>query len=325
MHSLAELSTLFATLDDVLIVTHERPDGDAIGSVLGLLAVLKESGRRAAAYFADPLPAAYQQFVKCEPYVSHPPQMLTHKTLICLDCGNVKRLALCEEIKAALGGFRIINIDHHPDNSLFGEVNHVDSHACSTAEIVYRAIVGTGTMTISPDAATALLLGVVMDTGGFRFDNTNASVFSLAASLAEAGADYHGIVKAMFFSRPLGQFKLLSDIGFRQVRFACEGKLAFFHLADELLRAYAVDPRDTEGLIDFVRTIEGVVVTVMTSQRGDAVKVSLRSGDPRVSVGEIARRHDGGGHELAAGCQFATTDAEQVLAQLVKEIEPLLR
>lgn len=322
---MAGLSSLIAEFDDVLILTHERPDGDAIGSVLGLLGALSSSGRKAEAFFPEQLPTAYLGFVKRPvSFSSMPSEPLRFRSVVCLDCGNARRLGAPDALKAALAGIPHINIDHHPDNTLFGDVNYVDSNACSTSEILYRAIAGLASLRIPQDAATAFLLGVVMDTGGFRFDNTNSGVLALASSLISAGADYHGIVKAMFLSKPLGYVRLLSDIGFRQLRMACGGRLAFFHLGEDLLQAYGVDKRDTEGVIDFVRCVEGVEVTAMTVCRDGAYKVSLRSGDPRISVGGVARKYDGGGHELAAGCQIKAESPEKVFDLLVREFEPLL-
>ena len=323
--NLAELSSLIASLDDVLIVTHERPDGDAIGSVLGMLTCLLEKGRRADVYFPESLPASYQWFVRRPIHVSLPPKDLSYTTVVCLDCGSEKRMVWCEELKGALKQARIVNIDHHPDNTRFGRLNYVDSAACSTAEILYRAIAGTPpVLPLSAESATDFLLGVVMDTGGFRFDNTTASTLTLAASMVDAGADYHGIVKKMFLSKPMNYFRLLSDIGFRQMRLACDGKLAFLYLSEELLKAYGVDLRDTEGVIDHLRGLEGVEVAVMVVRRTDGFKVSMRSNNPRLSVGQVARKYEGGGHELAAGCQINAESAEQVFDIVVKEFEPVL-
>ena len=200
-----------------------------------------------------------------------------------------------------------MNIDHHPDNKLFCKLNLINPESAATAEILFWALNDSGKMRILQGAATALLIGIVMDTGGFRFDNTKPSTFNAASGLLALGADYPRIINAMFFSQPLNFIRMEAELVLKHLKTACSGHYAWVYLNDEILETYGVGKKDTEMLIDAIRQIEGVEIAVVFYKKDDGFKISMRSKNKKYSVAKIARVLNGGGHELAAG-GFIKTD-----------------
>jgi bifunctional oligoribonuclease and PAP phosphatase NrnA len=285
-----------------LLTTHERPDGDAVGSLAAMQQVLTAIGKDAFAFLAaDEFPLPYEyRFIELEGLVTEPPEDLCERVLVFLDCGNIDRTP-ADVLKHE--DHRILNIDHHHDNTRFGTVNHVDPAASCTAEIVWDLMRGLG---VEPTQAIAeaLYVGLVTDTGRFMYENTGPRAHEMAAELLEEGVDAHAIYRRLYEGIPQGKLELLAR-GLSNVERYDGGLLTVSHITLEDYRSTGADESYSEGLVDHLRSVEGTAVAgLVRDLMGDGQpqrKVSLRSTDDRVDVSRIARALGGGGHRRAAG------------------------
>jgi phosphoesterase RecJ-like protein len=287
-----------------VVATHENPDGDAIGSLAAMQQVLAALGKDAVAYIAPgelPLPYEYR-FVDLRALVTKAPADLATRTVVFLDCGNIDRNP-ADELKHAS---RILNIDHHHDNTHFGTIAHVVPRASCTAEIVWDLMKGLGVPLTQP-VAEALYVGLVTDTGKFMYENTGPLAHTMAAELIEAGVDVHAVYRHLYEGVPQGKLELLAR-GLSSVRRYDGGLLTVAHLSREDYAASGADESHSEGVVDHLRSLEGTAVAALIrdlrAADGDGAvrrKVSLRATDDRVDVSVIARALGGGGHRRAAG------------------------
>jgi len=305
----------------LLVVTHTRPDGDALGSAFGFAQALNDRGQAARVFVDAPLPAAYVEFAPADLLVDVPVAWADFDAVVCLDCANLKRLALPNGAALAQVPLPSCNIDHHVDNARYGDLALVAPATAATAELLTHLLQSWG-WPLTAAAATRLLIGVLTDTGGFRHQNTTPTVLRTAADLLAAGADHPRVVRAVYGRETSGMLQLKAHI-YRTLQLACGGRYAWFTLTPEVLTTCGVDERDTEDLIDTVRALQGVEIACRLQQVAEGVRVSLRSQNPAFPVIEIAHQLGGGGHPMAAGAlqqgaDLATTEA-RVLA-LVKEL-----
>lgn len=311
-------------LDNIIIFTHERPDGDAIGSVFALQKALKASGKIVDAYFSENLPARHSGLVNKNTYISKRRKNHDYSVCISLDCGNFERLESFDKGKPL--NIPIVNIDHHQDNTLFGRRNFVNPKACATAEIIFDILISSGKKEeITKDIASCLLMGILLDTGGLRFNNTNSNVLRKAANLIDLGADYHSVIKSMYFTKPLGVMTLESDIVLEHMKITCNGKFAYAYLSEKLLDKHKTKYKDTEGTIDYLRTIDGLIITAIISKSKNGFKVSLRSNNTEYPVSTIAQELSGGGHKLAAGCTIKADKIEEAEKILLEKVSSILQ
>jgi phosphoesterase RecJ-like protein len=320
----AELGEFLRGNDNFLLLTHEKPDGDALGSLFGLFTVLRENGKKADAFLPEQPPMRYASFVPDGIMIGTSPELGSYSWILCLDTSLPDRLGVDKSAKEKITSCPLVNIDHHPDNKLFGRANFINSESAATAEIIFRALNDSCEMRISRKAATALLIGIVMDTGGFRFDNTKTSTFNAASDLLALDADYPRIINTMFFSQPLGFVRMSAELILNHVRMACSGRYAWMYLGDEILKRHGVDKKDTEMLIDSLRQIEGVEIAVVFYRKDDGFKISMRSKNKKYSVAKIARILNGGGHELAAGGFMKTDNISEVENKVLSHVTGIL-
>jgi phosphoesterase RecJ-like protein len=307
-----------------LLTAHEGPDGDALGSLLGMHHLLTQLGKDSVMFLAAkefPLPVEYR-FLSLEEVFHEAPADMADRTIVFLDCGNVDRMPV--DFLTAGDNFTI-NIDHHHDNTRFGDVNLVDVRASSTAEIVYDLARLLGAE-ITPCIASALYVGLITDTGKFMYENTNAHTHRVAADLIEAGVDVDDTYRRLYEHVPLEKLKLIAR-ALENVRRHCGERLAISYITAADYEETGAGEEMTEGVIDHLRSIEGVRVAAVVRDLGNrgkaARKVSLRSSDGGVDVSAIARQHGGGGHKRAAGfstdlelCTLVTLLCDEVVAQL---------
>jgi phosphoesterase RecJ-like protein len=300
--------------DKFLLTTHERPDGDAVGSLSAMQRVLTAVGKDALAFLAaDEFPLPYEyRFIELGGLVTEPPADLADRVLVFLDCGNIDRTP-ADVLKRE--GAHIINIDHHHDNTRFGTINHVDPASSCTAEMVWDLMHGLGVEVTQP-IAEALYVGLVTDTGRFMYENTGARAHRMAAELIDDGIDAHGIYRRLYEGIPQGKLELLAR-GLSNVERYDSGLLTLTHLTREDYRSTGADESYSEGVVDHLRSVEGTAVAGLVRDQlgggGFKRKVSLRATDDRVDVSRIARAAGGGGHRRAAGF---STDLE--FAELVE-------
>ena len=321
--NLQELSERLLRIDNVIIFTHENPDGDALGSVVALLTLFRNLGKKADAYIPEKISERYNGFICDGLYIKTTLPSFDYSYCISLDCSNKKRLAIYTPKEKEIFSLPIINIDHHFDNELYGVENYINPKASATAEIIFDIIKNSPDWSVTPNVATAITLGILTDTGGFRFDNTSSDVLIKAGELINMSADYMCVIKSMYFTKHYNLYKLEADIAVNHLKLASNKKFAYIYLADELLNKYDLDKTDTEGLIDTFRIIDGVIISAIITKKNNGFKVSMRSNNTNYSVVEIAHKLNGGGHKLAAGC-FIETDsiekAEQILLSYVKDL-----
>jgi len=311
---LQRVSAELRARDRFLLTAHEGPDGDALGSLLGMHQLLTQLGKDSVMFLGAkefPLPIEYR-FLPLEEVFHEPPADMADRTVIFLDCGNIDRMPV-EWLTA--GGNDVINIDHHHDNTCFGDINLVEVGASCTAEIVYDLASLLGAK-ITPEIASALYVGLITDTGKFMYENTKAHTHRVAAELIEAGVDVDDTYRRLYENVPLEKLRLVSR-ALDGITSHCDGRLAISYITTADYEATGASEEMTEGLIDHLRSIDGVKVAAVIRDLGNrgraARKVSLRSSAGDVDVSAIARVNGGGGHKRAAGF---STDLEH--AQLVE-------
>jgi phosphoesterase RecJ-like protein len=285
-----------------LLTAHEGPDGDALGSLLGMHQLLTQLGKDSVMFLGAkefPLPIEYR-FLPLEEVFHEPPADMADRTVIFLDCGNIDRMPVDF---LTTGGNDIINIDHHHDNTRFGTFNLVNVTASCTAEIVYDLATLLGAR-ITSEMASALYVGLVTDTGKFMYENTDAHTHRVAAELIDAGVKVDDTYRRLYEHVPLEKLRLVARaLGAIQLR--CGNRLAISYITAADYEATGAGEEMTEGVIDHLRSIEGVKVAAVIRDLGNrgraARKASLRSSEGDVDVSAIAREKGGGGHKRAAG------------------------
>lgn len=304
-----------------LLTTHEGPDGDALGSLLGAQHMLESLGKDSVMFLAAkefPLPIEYRH-LPLEDIFHEPPADIRDRIVIFLDCGNIDRMPV-DFLKN--GGSTVVNIDHHHDNTRFGEFNLVDPGASSTAEIVYELAVALD-VKVGPAMARALYIGIVTDTGKFMYDSTDARTHEVAAALVRAGVDVDDVNRRLYESVPIEKVRLLSR-ALANVELHCDGRLIITCITAEDYELAGAGEEMTEGIIDHLRAVDGVsaaaVVKDQVSRGQAARKISLRSGDASTDVSVIARRFGGGGHVRAAGCS-TEMELEQIIAEICRALD----
>ena len=302
-----------------VLVTHENPDGDALGSLVAMHRVLTALGKDSVMLMsADEFPLPYEyRFFDLDGLQSVPPVDVDERTVIFLDCGNIDRNP-ADVVKRE--GMHILNIDHHHDNTRFGTVNHVVEDASCTAEIVWDLMRALG-VEPSAETADALYVGLVTDTGKFMYENTGTRAHVMAAELIEAGVDVHGIYRRLYEGMPYSKLELLARALANVKRFD-GGRLTFTLLTRDDFRLAGAEESYAEGVIDHLRSVEGTKVAALARELlGEAgsgrKKVSLRATDGQVDVSMIARAGGGGGHRQAAG--FSTTLSDDELVAFLRE------
>ena len=305
-----------------LLVTHENPDGDALGSLVAMQGVMHALGKDSVMFIGrDEFPLPYEYaFFQFEGLVSEVPADVAQRTIVFLDCGNFDRNAV------EVGDAPILNLDHHHDNTHFGTINHVVPEASCTAEIVWDLLRALD-VPLTAQIAEALYVGLVTDTGRFMYENTGPAAHVMAADLIEAGVDVHDIYRRLYEGVPEPKLALLTRALSRVQRFD-GGRLTFARLTREDFLETGAEESYTEGIIDHLRAVEGTKVAALAREltgddRGGASKVSLRATDGAVDVSRIARVQSGGGHRQAAG--FATEMApDELVAFLRREVSAQL-
>jgi len=288
--------------DRFIVTTHENPDGDALGSLVAMTLALRELGKDAVMYlFGDvPLPNEYE-FMQFDGLVRGPNPDPAGRVVLALDAANERRLgpetALLE--KAPF----IIDIDHHHDNTRFGTVNLIVGDASSTGEIladVFREL----PVALTPAIAEALYIAVVTDTGRFQYANTTAKALRLAAELVEAGADVHRVFQGVYENVAFAKLKLVAR-ALENAEVFEGGRVIVSHLEREDFAAAGAEEPYSEGIIDYLRAVEGAELAALIREpptaNGPTHRISLRTTEEALDVSAIARKSGGGGHRQAAG------------------------
>jgi phosphoesterase RecJ-like protein len=306
-----------------LVTSHTNPDGDAIGSSLGLARILRASGKSATVWIRDPAPPLYRTLpgaatirVGTEAPAGFPEAF---DAAVVLECPTLDRTGL----ETHLSALPLLNVDHHLGNAHYGEVNWVDPEAPAVSVLVARLAETLG-VTLDAAAANCLYLALVTDTGGFRFSNATPTAFEAARKLVAAGAQVETVSQWLFESQSEGSVRLLGELLGTLERHGEHGAVATVHLDRAMFAGAGAAPGDSEGLIDVPRSIGGVEAVALFREIGDDEwKVSLRSRGA-VDVEAVARARGGGGHRNAAGCRFdgpLAAAKEALVAELLAALE----
>ena len=288
--------------DRFLVTTHENPDGDALGSLLGATLLLEELGKNAVMYlYGDaPIPTEYQ-FMELERLTRAFPEDAAERVLVAVDCANEDRIG--HDLDLVRGAPLTINIDHHHDNTRFGELNLIVSGASSTGEVL-RDVLQELDLPLTPEIAEALYIALVTDTGRFQYANTTPKALRLAAELVDAGADVHSIFQQVYESVQFQKLKLLARALERAQVYEGGRIVVSYLLRTDFSELSAPDPY-SEGIIDYLRAVEGADMAVLIREpprlSGPERRISLRASTDELDVSAIARKSGGGGHRQAAG------------------------
>ncbi len=302
--------------DHVAIACHVNPDGDALGSVLGAALALNKMGKTTfPSWGADALTVPFSyRFLPGAELLVPPRKVPLTGVFLALDCGSRDRLGVLEELAAESPC--LINVDHHPGNESFGRLNAVFPNASSTAELVAQLLFDMG-VELDRDIATCLYTGLVTDTGRFQHSNCSPDTLRLAADLLSLGVPWTHIAREVYESSPFPFLKLVGRVLDRATLFR-EERLVSSWVTQKDLVDTGVRLEETGNLIDALRSTRDAEVAVLFKEQPDGIyRVSLRSKGP-TSVGALARRRGGGGHELAAG--FSASDVHQTLSGLLQEL-----
>ena len=299
--TLKEAAAVVAKAGRVLLSTHISPDGDGIGSGLGLAHGLSALGKEIRLAMADPVPA-YLGFLPAGDWVrSGQPNEESWDVLITLDCGEWDRLGDGPGDRSLSG--TVINLDHHRSNERYGDLDVIDEKASATGLMAFY-LLRELEAPVSPEAALCLYTAIAADTGFFRFSNTDAATLEAAAELVRAGASPYAVHHALHETYPLSRLRMMRE-ALSLLELHGDGRIGLIPLDASALERAEASEDDTEGLVELPRSLGMVEVAIMMrpTPEGGAYKVSLRS-KRQVDVARVAERFGGGGHARAAGCRL---------------------
>lgn len=284
----------------ILVVGHIRPDGDCIGSQVGLALALEGAGKDVTVWNQDPVPDKLR-FMDPERRVRKPVSGQSFDLVIATDCAAFDRLGTV--VKYLPEGAPVVNIDHHASNTRYGKLNWVSPREPSTGELIFDLCKWAGWKITQP-IADCLFTAVSTDTGSFQYPSTTPETLETAAELVDRGADLGRICQEVYQSYPLTRVRLLRHV-YSNFRLTDDGRTAYFWLRKRDYARAGATTEESEGLIDHIRAIEGVVVAMVFEElEPEVVRVSWRSKNAAVDVAAIAQQFGGGGHKAAAGARI---------------------
>ena len=308
MNEVERIRDLISSAARFLVVSHIRPDGDAIGSLLGLGCALQAAGKHVQMVDADGVPLSLR-YLESSNQVRNSPEG-AFDLIIVVDCSDLRRTG------NTLNGYKLpdINIDHHATNELFAQINLVDSKAVSTTEIIYDHLDAWG-LPLTKDVSDALLMGLITDTIGFRTPNVTPKALRIAANLMEAGSDLANLYQQALINR---SYEAIRFWGAGLSVLERRGPVIWTTLTMDDRKAAGYGGRDDADLINLLSSINDVeICVVFIEQPNEHVKVSWRS-QPGIDVSRVASGFGGGGHPSAAGAEI-TGDLEQVRSLVLQE------
>ena len=302
MTSFLQESNLFANAltelkgKPVLVLGHRRPDGDCIGSQVGLTRVLIELGVNACAVNQDPVPRTLKKFVGNTPFFSPEEIEGNDFTIVTVDCADKHRIG--EDLSKRFPEV-FLNIDHHVSNNNYAKTNFVLADASATGEILAKFFLDCE-MKIDSITADALYVGIATDTGQFCYSGTNASVFEVCRRLCEYGADPSSVAHELYEREKPGRVQLLQRF-LASFRMEHDERVCIGTLRDSYYKETNTHPEDAESFVDYARSIEGIEIGALLEERSGKIKGSLRAKDASYRVDVLAKEFNGGGHACAAG------------------------
>jgi len=322
----AEIAAVLRQHESFVVLSHVRPDGDALGSEIAMGLALKKMGKKVKVWNEEGLLEKFL-FLPGGEIVSFPPNKAEDfDVVLALDTATRQRLG--DNCLGAVGQAKTwINIDHHPSNPRYGDLVHIDSIAPATGQILFE-LLQSQDLPLDEPIAENLFTAISTDTGSFQYPNTTARTFEIAADILRCGIQVGELSQKIYESYPRRRIELLRVL-LDRMHFDADGKVASFSLPIATANELGVIPEDNEGLIDHLRAIQGVIIAIFFEELEDGkVRVSMRSKDERADVCEICLRFKGGGHKLAAGARVpgALDDvAKRVIEAAVTSVASLNR
>ena len=307
--------------DRFVVTSHDNPDGDALGSLLAMHLALVSLGKDSVMVLGgeQPLPGEFG-FLRLEEQglLRAAPDDVSDRVLVAVDCAQESRIV---EPTLLGSSTTTLNIDHHHDNTRFGDVDLVVEEASSTGEVLADVFQELG-VALTPDIAEALYIALVTDTGRFQYANTSPKALRLAAELVEAGADVNRVFQGVYENVQFAKLKLLAR-ALDRARVLEGGEIVVSHLLRDDFEAVGATEPYSEGIIDVLRSVEGSLVSALIREPprdgAPARKVSLRSSVDEVDVSAIARKSGGGGHREAAGFS-SDLSVDEITEFIVREV-----
>ena len=301
------------------VLSHVRPDGDALGSQLALALSLQELGKTVRVWNEDGMLEKYSFLPHAELLTKPPAAKEDVDLVVALDTAVQTRLGTALD---AVGSAKMtINIDHHPSNPAYGDLVYVDPASPATGQILFE-LIADQKLPLTKEIAENLYVAISTDTGSFQYPNTTARTFEIAAGLIRIGVDVGRVSQLLYENYPRRRIELLREL-LGTMRFEGKGRVASFSLSLEMAKRLGVLPEDNEGLIDHLRAIRGVIVAVFFEELPDGkVRVSMRSKSEKADVCAICMKFGGGGHTLAAGARVRGTlaEVEQKVLEAICEV-----
>jgi len=282
------------------IVGHVRPDGDCVGSELGLAFALRDQGKTVTCWNEDSMPDKLK-FLDPEKLFQKPHRGEKFDCVIATDCASFERLGKCGDAVAKRK--ILINIDHHTSNTRYGNLNWISAREASTGELIYK-LLKVAKWPITQPIADCLFTAVSTDTGSFQYATTKPVTYHTAAELVQHGANLAKICDEVYQSHPLSRVRLLKHL-YNKFRLTHGDKIAYLWLKKKDFSRAGADTEESEGLIDHIRDIQPVEIACIFEEiEPEITRISLRSKNANVNVNEIAAQFGGGGHKAAAGARI---------------------
>lgn len=320
--ALEQIAEVLRTRQRFVVMSHARPDGDALGCTLAMTLCLKQLGKDVVAWNEDGMLDKLRFLSGAELVTKPPAEPQAFEVAIVLDNAVKNRAGRC--IEAVAPGALWINIDHHITNDRYGDLAYIDSTAPATGQILYE-LFRQCELPLTYPMADNLFVAISTDTGSFQYPNTTARTYEIGAELVKAGVKVGDLSQKMYESYPRRRLELLREM-LNVLKFSSNDRVASFALTAETARRLGVLPEDNEGLIDTIRAVQGVTVAAFFEELdGDRIRISLRSKSPQVDVSKVCGQFGGGGHTLAAGARAPGTLHEvqaRVLAAIDHELPP---
>lgn len=318
--SLKTVAQKISDADKILLTCHRGPDGDSVGSLVALASLLKEHGKSVVLYNPDLVPRYLKWLPNTRGFVQQLKKKARFDLTIVVDCGDAKLLG--DKFPEAEVTGEVIALDHHGSGRPFGDIFISDASVAAIGVMVAE-LAEILDWPLTSDAAQGIYVSIVTDTGGFRYANTNAQVLRLAAKLVDVGVDPASIGERLSHDSSRARYRLLSKV-LSEMEVVLSGRVAFITITPELLKSCGASWEDTEGLINYARSLKGVHCGVLISpSKYGGVRVSMRSRGEVYDAGKICFGLGGGGHKGAAGCTLEGNleDARATVEAVLAEVE----
>lgn len=322
MKMMNNLAKIVAESNRIAITSHINPDGDSIGSILGLGLALKQKYENVDIFITDTLPSRYD-FLPGSEYIKHYHDVKDKEfdLFFVLDCGDEDRIG--SSIELLKKSNTVVNIDHHFTNSQFGHINILDPKSSSTCEMIYSVIKGLG-LKIDEDIATCLYTGIITDSGNFIYDNATDKTHLIAAELLKTNMDKQEIMYHLYQKKSLKNIRFLG-YALSNMEIELEGRLALLEISREILNEFDLSTNEIEEVVNYGRDIEGVDISVTLREEDDnKIKLSFRSKSDHVDVSALAKLFNGGGHKKASGATVASS-LKEAKAEVINKAKQFIR